>query len=331
LGKKREAATAYLQVLRLSPEHQEARLAIIALGYAVPGYAPSAQDIVKANQQSSKRKDEAARAVNQANLRARMHQAQALADADETTKSAEELQADREEFLKEAGKKKLPTPDEVRNALFAADNEVKPSSASKPVYANDQDIIIGSYPYHYQKAEQMRRRQQYDKAAEEYDRAIQADPKQIQARLDLGDMMMRLERYSRARISYERAMETFPDSAQPLLKMGNYHHDMKQADKSREFYRKALDKDPQYVEAYNNLAVLDMEEKNYKEAAKLLDEVIKLDPNYQNAYLNRGIIASDIEHDRDAALRHYKKYVELDGPRKPQVINWIKELENPEH
>lgn len=325
LGKAREAATAYQQALRLTPDYQEARLAILALGYAVPGYTPTPDDLNIASQQSAQRKRELTTLLATANA-LKSHNV----ETSETAPTAEDLKTERDEALAGGAQKSQPTDEEVRGALFSTESEATLPTASKPAYASDRDIIIGTYPYHYQKAQQFRRRQQYDKAAEEYERAIQADPKQIQARLDIGDMMMRLERYQPALVYYQQALAAFPDSPRPLLKIGNYHLTLKQPDKARQFYRQALDKDPQYVESYNNLAVLDMSEKNFTEAAKMLDEIIKMEPSYTNAYLNRGIIASDVEHNRDAALQYYKKYVELNGPRKDQVQGWIKELENPE-
>jgi tetratricopeptide (TPR) repeat protein len=188
-------------------------------------------------------------------------------------------------------------------------------------------VLTGGPADHGQEADRLRGQQLREKAVEEYQRAIQADPKKIQARLDLGDTLIRLGRKDSAWVIYHQAAEDFPDSAQPLLKMGNYHHELKQADKAREGYRKALEKDPQCIEASNNLAVLDMEEKNYKEAAKLLDVCIKLKPDYANAYMNRGIIARDVEHDSKVALENYRKYVELKGPRTAQARKWIAELE----
>lgn len=352
LGKKREAATAYKRALELAPDYQEARLAILALGYAPPGSKPTEQELAQAKVRAGQERpvtqdpkttdsattdstftDLTATTSTSTTSTAAVVQSNQESDQADEQKAAspEQIQSERKDVVKEAAQKRMPTETDVRNVLFAAEtSQEKLPSATKPVYASDQDIILGSYPYHYQKAESLRRRQQYEKAAEEYERAIQADPKQIQALLDLGDLMLRLERAQRARIYYEKAQQSFPESAKPLLKMGNYYMNLKQSDKAREYYRKALDKDPQYVEAYNNLAVLDMQERKYAEATKLLDEIIKLDPTYQNAYLNRGIIASDVEHDHAAALRNYKKYVELNGPRAAQVRKWVDEIENPE-
>ena len=92
-------------------------------------------------------------------------------------------------------------------------------------------------------------------------------------------------------------------------------------------FRKAIDKDPNYAEAYNNLAVISMKQKKFDEASELLDKLIEFSPDYANAYLNRGIIASEVKKDNARALENFNKYLELGGPRSPEVRKWVNELE----
>jgi tetratricopeptide (TPR) repeat protein len=244
--------------------------------------------------------------------------------------SEEAAALERERLLAQAAAERVPTQAEVQAVLFAAPAARAEPGLGELGYTSDQDIMLGSYPYHYRKAQQFQQRQQYDRAAEEYERALAADPTRLEPRLDLGDMMMRLERYPRARIYFERAMEDFPDSPRPCLKMGNYYLAINQPERARDYFRLATEKDPLYAEAYNNLAVMAMRDKNYTEAARLLDELLKLDPNYANAYFNRGIIASDVEKDTTLALSLFRKYIDLGGARAAEVQGWITELENPE-
>ena len=305
-GKLEEAATAYQEALQLAPDFQEAQFAMLALGYVPPGYEPTEADRQLALQWA----------------------AEHPAPASEVPfdEAGETLVASLGEAEIEA--QRMPTQAELRSILFGP----QPAEATLPeatgaAFPTSQDIILGSYEYHYRKAEQFRGREEYQKAAEEYGRAIEADTGQIQARLDLGDMMLRMERYPRARFHYEQAMEDFPESPKPFFKMGLYYYTLKQQDMARDYYRQALDRDAGYVEAYNNLAVLLMEQKKYDDAALLLDELIAMEPLYSNAYLNRGIIASDIEGDNENALKLFRKYVDLRGARADQFRRWIAEIE----
>ena len=316
-NKLEEAATAYQEALDLAPDYTEARYAMLAIGYQPEGYSATDEDRAIAGKMAQERAARlAARAASQ------------TAQTTDTTEA--DLREEREQILADAAGRRMPTAAEVRAAIFdpkAAQEETLPS-AEDPQFPADQEIILGSYPYHYRKAQQLNRRSQFDKAAEEYDRALQADPAQIDARLDLGDMMLKTERHERAKYHYDRAAEDFPESPRPFLKLGNYHTELKDQEQARAMYRKALEKDPYYAEAYNNLAVMAMKNREFEEAKKLLDQLIELQPDYANAYLNRGIIASDVDRDKTAALGFYNKYLELGGPRSTQVRKWVTELEN---
>lgn len=315
-GKTQAAATAYNKALELAPDYREARLSVLALGYKPLNAAPTAEELSQARDHKERRATEIAQ------IRARSH------DAETTTTAPEVIKGERMEVIEGAGQKRLPTTQEVAAVLFAPEaGEEKLPSATNPGYANQQDIILATYPYHYQKARAWRARQLYDRAAEEYENALRADPRQIDARIELGDMLMRLGRSDRARFHYEHALQDFPDSPVPLFKLGRYYSELNQPDRARDYYNQALKKDPKYVEAYNNLGVMDMKEEKFVDAAKIFDKIIQLDSNYANAFMNRGIIASDIEKNKDLALRCFKRYVELNGPR-PDVRRWISDMEN---
>lgn len=310
-----EAATAYQEALDLAPDYSEARYAMLSIGFQPTGYTVTDEDRAIAADMARKRAER---------LAARAAQAAAPVDADAAAR------AQREQILADAAGRRMPTSAEVRAAIFdpkAAREEQLPSAES-PEFPADQEIILGSYPYHYRKATRLRDQSQYEKAAEEYDRAMQADPAQIEARLDLGDMMLMTGRSERARYHFERAAEDFPESPRPFLKLGNYYSELASYEQARSMYRKALEKDPNYAEAYNNLAVLSMQERDFNTARALLDQLIEMSPDYANAYLNRGIIASDMDNDKEAAIRYYNRYLELEGSRSTQVRKWVRELEN---
>lgn len=316
-GKTEAAATAYNKALELAPDFQEARLSALALGYKPQNATPTPEELARAQAWGQQRNAQLAA------LRAKMPTA-------DTTTTVADIKGQRLEVIEAAVQKRLPTTAEVSSVLFAPEaGEARQLSATSPVYANEQDIILATYPYHYQKAVALKNRQLYDRAADEYERALQADPKKIQARLELADMLMsKMNRSDRARVHYERAITDFPADPQAYTKMGRYYSDLKQPDRAREFYHKALEKDPKYIDALNNLAVMDMVDKKLAQASQEFDEIIKINPSYANAYLNRGIIAEENEKNKDLALRCYKRYVELGGSRKSEVSRWITSLES---
>lgn len=310
LEKPEPAAATYREALELAPDYQEARFALLAIGYRPPGYTPTSEDVELARQWAEER-------------RQRESWRQNVQPSDRQT-----LQQEREQLLAEASQNRQPTMAEVRSVLFGPDERRdRLPSATEPTFPGQREVILGTAAYHLYKADQFRERKQPEKAAEEYRRALNLAPDHLEARLSLGDVMMDLERYTRARYHYEQARQAHPDSPRPLLKLGNYSLQLEQPETARQRYEQALQVDPDYAKAYNNLAVVAMNRDDYDRAAELLEKLIRLDPTYANAYLNRGIIAADVQHDRQRALECFRTYVNLDGQRSTEVRRWIETLE----
>ncbi len=310
LGESPKAAAAYNRALELEPEYREARLALLALGFAPRGEVQPGE-------------------LEQARQWAAENPAGRIEASTEAPVDEEALRAARERLLAETARERQPTEDEVRRVLFAPSEEALPS-AEQPTQTGGSEIILGSFGYHQEKAEAFRARGQYDLAAQEYQRALAAEPGRIEARLELGDVMLRLERHEQARVHYEMARRQFPDSPRPELKLGNLMLAMGRREEARGHFRLALAIDPRFTEALNNLAVLAMQDREHAEAIRLLDEALRIDPEYANAHLNRGILAGDVEQDDAAALGHFRSYVELGGERAGEVQRWIAELEQPQ-
>lgn len=318
MGRRNEAAAAYNEAIKLSPDWREARFALLALGFEPPTAATPAE-IREARQWAARNP------VPHVTL-----PSTAAADQAETgTQETEDLEAKRQDVIKSAVENRQPTEAEVAAAIFAPRREQEPvlPSAEKPTYSKEEDLVIGSYPYHMDRARVFSDQGRIEAAIDEYQRAMQIDPGQIDPRLAMGDLMMRDHRDLQARFYYEEARKRFPDSPRPDLKLGNLALQMKQRDLAAEYFRKALEKDPRYAEALNNLGVMAMEDKNYAEATRLFDQALAMRPDYPNALLNRGIIAGDVEHDTTTALRMYRRYVELKGPSSQKVQRWIQQLE----
>jgi tetratricopeptide (TPR) repeat protein len=314
LDRTEEAATAYRQASGLAPDWRAPRLATLALGFA-PDPPPAPGELDEARQW------------------ARLHPAQPIPTSWKEFETTSIQRTDRTAAGREAGAqaaaRRMPTVAEVRSVLFAppAGEQALPS-AENPDYPSDQEVILGSYPYHLRKARHFRDRGQWDLAAEEYEQACRIDPAGMEARLELGDLMVRLERPTQARFHYEQAVELFAQSPRPYLKMGNLMLGLGRREQARRYYEQALQRAPEFIEARNNLAVMAMQEDRHDEAVAILDQILEIDPEYANAWLNRGIIAIDIEADRAKALQCWRRYIELGGDRADEVRGWVRDLES---
>lgn len=286
LGAAEAAMDAYRSALDLAPDHQEARFALLALEHRPPEDRSAELERLRAAQ----------------------------------------LQRNQERMAK-AGEDRVPTLGEVRSLIFPGlEDESELPSATDPVYAPNQQMVLGTYAYHLENGRRFERQGNWERAADEYRAALRADAQQLDARLNLGDMMLRLERHARAYSHYSEAIKRFPGSPRPLLKMGNYYDSLERPDLAKDYYSQALFLDPEYAEALNNLAALEIRGENYGEAVALLEMAVRAQPDYALPYLNLGI-ARENSGQRDAALASYQKYVELGGDRSEEVKVWIAEME----
>jgi len=315
-GEPEEAALNYAYALAGAPDYQEARFVLLELGYKPPAEAE-----IKA--ESGVMESFIKQVETEAQVR-RIEREEAEAQMTE-----EERKILRQRIRKRialASERRLPTIEEVRATLFAADVDDDRIPRSTADYSERQ-IVLGTYPYHYANGQRFQRNKQYEKAIQEYRFALEIDPDRIDARLNAGDCYLNLERYILARQFYEGALNQFPKSARPLLKMGNFFERLKRSADARQFYVQAIQRDPDYVEAYNNLAALEIREKNFDQAVDYIGRLIRIDPAYPLAYLNLGVAHENAGNAR-AAVEAYRRYIQLGGERASEVQAWIEDLKD---
>ncbi len=310
------AIISYTSSLERAPDFQEARLALIEQGFTPPTEAEM-------------KSDPAAFGRFKSSVETTVETRRAdLMGKGLTEEQREKIRLKTAGQQTDAAASRIPTASEVHAALFPAtlaEGEIMPS-ATDPTFADDRSIILNTYPYHFGNGQRFQKNQEYEKAASEYQLALQISPDAIDARLNLGDCMLRLERFPQARFHFLTAIEQFPDSPRPLFKMGNLYDSSERPDMARQYYRQAIAKDPQYIEAYNNLGAIEIREKNYKDAIQILRTATDIRPEYPLAYLNLGV-AQENGGDPAAALVSYKKYVELGGEQAAEVSKWIEEMQ----
>jgi tetratricopeptide (TPR) repeat protein len=319
LGNPEEAAIAYMTALTRAPDYQEARFALLALDYT---------DIPDEGQLRS-RPDALARftdmVLDEVDYRRQLSQ-QRLAEL--TPEERLERERRVRERMATAAARRLPTAEEVRRliaALPGAEGRGEGEFLADP----DFDVILDTYPFHFERGRRFQRLGQWDNAIAEYELALEADPRGLEARLNLGDVYMEIERPLVARTHYEQAMNQHPESPRPVHKLGVYYDRNSQIDLARQHYLVATQMDPSYMAPYNNLARLEILERNYDAALERLAQALAIDPAYALAHLNVGIVHEN-RGEREPAIAAYERYVELGGdpggPAPAEVRRWIAEL-----
>jgi tetratricopeptide (TPR) repeat protein len=122
----------------------------------------------------------------------------------------------------------------------------------------------------------------------------QANPKNVNAWIALGNAQMDAQQYAVAIISYQRALDLDPKNVDVRVDMGTCYRGIGQSDRAIEEYRKAL----------------------------------KINPRHPNAYLNTGVVyAYDLHRPKDA-LRAFERYLEIypQAPNAEAVREEIRKL-----
>jgi tetratricopeptide (TPR) repeat protein len=133
---------------------------------------------------------------------------------------------------------------------------------------------------------------QYDKAIEDYNRAITLNPNYVEAYCNRGGTYEKMDQYDKAIEDYNRAITLNPNYIETYYNRGVTYEKMDQYDKAIEDYNRAITLNPNYIEAYYNRGVAYEKMGQYNKAIENYSIVINLNPNDFEAYNNRGVTYS---------------------------------------
>jgi cytochrome c-type biogenesis protein CcmH/NrfG len=110
--------------------------------------------------------------------------------------------------------------------------------------------------------------------------AVRQNPQNINAWIELGNILMDTSRFHDAIDAYQKALELTPKNVEVIVDMGTCYRRIGKSDMAVEEYRKAIKINPLHPYAHRNLAVVlafDIGDK--KQAIKEFEEYLKLSPD----------------------------------------------------
>jgi tetratricopeptide (TPR) repeat protein len=122
--------------------------------------------------------------------------------------------------------------------------------------------------------------------------AVAADPKNVNAWIQLGNMSMDMARYTEAIDAYQRALDLDPGNVDVRVDMGTCYRNIGKSDTALREYKKALEINPDHAMGHLNSAIVlayDMNDRAH--AVKEFEKYLQLAPNAPNA----GQIRQEIE------------------------------------
>ncbi len=114
--------------------------------------------------------------------------------------------------------------------------------------------------------------------------AVRQDPKNVNAWMNLGNILMDTSRFQEAIDAYQKALELDPKNVDVMVDMGTCYKNIGKPDRAAEEFRKAIKINPGHLYAHRNLGVVlanDIGDK--KQAIKEFEEYLRLSPNTPDA------------------------------------------------
>lgn len=117
--------------------------------------------------------------------------------------------------------------------------------------------------------------------------------------------------------NFVQAIQLNPENPDAILQLGISHELCEEYDMALMIYQKLIENSPEYIKAYDHKSSLLMKMERYKEASLVLNQIMKIDPNYHKAYAGIGICFDKLGKKSDAQ-RYYRKFL-LNKPESSQA------------
>ena len=165
----------------------------------------------------------------------------------------------------------------------------------------------------------------YDKAFEYYEKAIELELDNSEAFFNIGNAYYNTGNYGNAFEYYKRAIELNLDNPEAYFNIGNAYYDKCYYDEAIECYEKAIELKPDYADAYYYLGNAYCVENNYGKAIESYKKAIEFNPDNTDAYYYLGNTYNETRNYQNAIICYikaielnpeYEKYVDLfDNPK----------------
>jgi tetratricopeptide (TPR) repeat protein/glycosyltransferase involved in cell wall biosynthesis len=163
-----------------------------------------------------------------------------------------------------------------RDACLAYDRAVG-ADASNPDYWSNRGLAL-------------RGLRESDEAIRSLRRALDLAPSHVNALSNLGVLLKEQRDHEGAIETLTRAIELAPTHVALLTNIASVYERLGDAAKVRDWARRAIEIDPDYPESYNLLANMEMEDGRYDAALDLYARVLTLDAGNRNANWNLALI-----------------------------------------
>jgi tetratricopeptide (TPR) repeat protein len=159
----------------------------------------------------------------------------------------------------------------------------------------------------------------YDEATNDFNRAIELDPKSGEVRRRLADLYRNMNRLDDALKTYLKAIEVEPSYYRPYVDLASFYYGQAQYAEADEQYRKVLEIAPELAAGHNGRGLALMEMARYPEAETEFRAALRVreSPYYLN---NLGAVLAYLERDAEAA-ELYQRAIDKGAPSNILYLN----------
>ena len=150
-----------------------------------------------------------------------------------------------------------------------------------------------------------------------------AAPKDAKKAYDKGMEAVKKQKWDDAEKNFEKAVEAYPRYATAWYELGLIQAGAGKPDMARSYFNRALDCDPKFMKPYMQIAVLHLTAKRWQELADVTDKMVKLDPfDYPQAYFFNSVANYNM-HNLDAAEKSGLEAERLDTRHLYPKVNYL--------
>lgn len=160
----------------------------------------------------------------------------------------------------------------------------------------------------------------FNKAIEAYTRALEIEPRFVEAYSNRGMAYYAQGRFDQAIVDYNQALGLSPRDAKARLNRGAVYHRLGQFDLAQADYSQSIASDPAFAAAYSNRGMTLAAQGRFDQALLDYTKALELNPTSADVYINRADIyrkTGTVEQ----ALSDYARALELDPQNAAVYMN----------
>ncbi len=151
---------------------------------------------------------------------------------------------------------------------------------------------------------------QYEKAAEQFQQAVQLEPTNDRTYSSLAGAWQHLNQPDKAEEAFQRAIAVRPQYWRGYTALGGFYVARAEYEKAADAYRRATELDPDSYRAFNDLGAALLYENKDEDASTAFEKSIAIRPNY-NAYSNIAVALFRLRRFQDS-IRDYREALKLE-------------------